>query len=90
MNKQDLIKEVTKHLSELDRFDVEAAVNATLKEIAAALYFGEEVRLSGFGTFRRVVTKARACRNPQTGEVFELPAGHKVKFKASDKLKVTP
>lgn len=86
MNKQDLINDLRSAL-DTSKVNAEEAVNITFGLIEAALARGEEVRLSGFGTFKRVATKARACRNPQTGETIEIPAGHKIKFKASSKLK---
>lgn len=48
---------------------------------------GEDVRIAGFGSFRRVETKARTCRNPATGGTVEVPAGHKIKFKPAPALK---
>ena len=43
---------------------------------------GEPVAISGFAKFRKVETKARMGRNPQTGEP--------VKIKASKKARITP
>jgi DNA-binding protein HU-beta len=57
--------------------------------IRDALERGEDVKIAGFGTFKRVATQARTCRNPHTGEAIEVPAGSKVKFKASSKLSAT-
>lgn len=89
MNKQDLINAVAEENS-ISRSAAEVAVNGVFDAIHEAMIRGAEVRITGFGTFKRVATKARTCRNPHNGETVEVPAGHKVKFKASDKLKVTP
>lgn len=40
-----------------------------------------------FGTFKRVIRKARIGRNPKTGEHVNIPAKHSVKFQASKELK---
>ncbi len=90
MNKQDLIKAVAAELGGLEHSSAAIKVDAVITVIADALARGEEVKISGFGTFKRVATKARTCRNPHTGGVVEVPAGYKAKFKASSKLVVTP
>jgi DNA-binding protein HU-beta len=87
MNKQDLISVVSSSLDG-STANVEETVNLVFGHIAVALRSGEEVKISGFGTFKRVATAARTCRNPHNGEAVEVPAGHKIKFKASSKLKV--
>ncbi len=89
MNKQDLIKALIDEQG-LSRLAAENSVNKVFVKIEDAIARGEEVRISGFGTFKRVETKARTCRNPHTGEAVEVPAGHKVKFKVSSKFLTTP
>ncbi len=85
MNKQDIINSLTG--LDIPKATADAAVNHVFGEIHEALNRGEEVRLSGFGVFKRVATPARTCRNPHNGEAIEVPAGSKIKFKASSKLK---
>ena len=87
MNKHDLIEAITLGLNEHGPY-VKSVVDAVFMHIEAALARGEDVKISGFGIFKRLPTKARTCRNPRTGETVEVPAGSKVKFKASSKLKV--
>lgn len=87
MNKQDLIKAITES-RDLHGLDVKAVVDEFFAQIEAALARGEKVRISGFGTFRRMTTKARTGRNLRTGEAIEIPARNRAKFKASSKLKV--
>lgn len=87
MNKQDLIKAVADELG-LETNHYTHGVDAVFLVIARALQRGEEVKISGFGTFRRVTTKARTARNPRTGETVEVPARNKAKFKASSRLVV--
>lgn len=85
MNKQDLINSLIG--LDIQKTTAEAAINHVFGEIHEALARGEDVKISGFGTFKRVATQARTCRNPHTGEAVEVPAGSKIKFKASSKLK---
>ncbi len=62
------------------------ALNTVLDSIADSLEKGDEVRLTGFGTFRVAETKERTGRNPRTGEPLKIPAGRRISFSASSKL----
>ncbi len=62
------------------------AAEALIDTIAAALKQGERVELKGFGAFSVVATKARTGRNPRTGKKIDIPAGRRVRFKASKSL----
>lgn len=86
MNKVELINKVAEK-SGLKKKDVEAAVNALLDSISEALAEGEKVQLIGFGTFETRKRKARNGRNPQTGEVIEIPESSVPAFKPGNKLK---
>jgi DNA-binding protein HU-beta len=57
-----------------------------LAEIGQMLRNGERVIVRDFGTFTVVDTPARKARNPATGETVDVPAGKKVKFRASKGL----
>ena len=86
MTKVELIKAIAEH-GELSRADAEIALLAVQHSITEALAKGDRITLPGFGTFKVVETAARTGRNPQTGELVEIPANRKVKFAPSDKLK---
>jgi len=62
-------------------------VDTIWDSIKASLKKEEDVAISGFGTFKVKETKARAGRNPATGETIQIPAKKKVAFKASKDLK---
>jgi DNA-binding protein HU-beta len=85
MNKQDLISAVSSSLDG-STANVEETVNLAFNCIAAALRRGDDVRITGFGVFKRVATKARTCHNPRTGGAIEVAAGFRAKFRASSKL----
>ena len=55
--------------------------------ISEALAEGDKVQLIGFGTFETRKRKARSGRNPQTGEVIEIPESMVPAFKPGNKLK---
>lgn len=63
------------------------AVNAVFETITKALSRGEEVGVTGFGTFKVAKTKARMGVNPKTGEKIQIAAGTKPKFRAGKELK---
>ncbi|MCD6115109.1 HU family DNA-binding protein [bacterium] len=86
MSKQDLIEAVAKSTN-LSKAAVGDCLNAFLNEITKALKKGEDVVLTGFGTFRVVKRKARTGRNPQTGATIKIPAAKVPRFKAGKSLK---
>lgn len=61
-------------------------VGSVLSNLEKALADGENVRLTGFGSFKVKETKARTGRNPSTGEPIEVPASKRVSFSAGSNL----
>lgn len=53
----------------------------------ASVKKGDPVKIPGLGTFRKVQTKARMGRNPQTGEPIKIPARKKVRFSVAKTFK---
>ena len=86
MNKAELIATVAEKAA-LSKKDSEAAVNAALEAITAALKDGDKVQLVGFGSFEVKKRAARTGRNPRTKEVVEIPASQVPVFKAGKALK---
>lgn len=66
---------------------VRAVLDATLDEIGARLTAGEDISLSGFGTFQARDRAARVGRNPKTGEAIAIPAARTPAFKPFAALK---
>ena len=86
MNKSQLIEAVAAN-GNLKKKEAEAAVNAVVDTIAAAMKNGEKVQLVGFGTFEVKTRGARTGRNPKTGEAIAVPASKHPSFSASKALK---
>lgn len=86
MNKEQLVERVASKTG-LSKRDANAALDATLEGITAALKKGEKVTLVGFGTFSVRRRKAREGRNPQTGEKIRIPARKVPAFTAGKELK---
>lgn len=87
MNKSELVTAVAAKCEELNRSDVEQAVNAVVESATEALAAGEPVKLTGFGGFEVTKRAARQGRNPRTGEPVAIPASRSVKFKPAKGLK---
>jgi DNA-binding protein HU-beta len=86
MNKSELI-DVVAEAAGLDRADATKATEALLDGIVNALSKGDQVALSGFGTFSVRARAARAGRNPQTGETIQIKASNSPGFKAGKAFK---
>ena len=81
MTKSNLIQRLSRELG-TSQTQSGKFVNSLFEMITRALESGEEVRITGFGTFRSAETKARAGRNPRTGAEIKIPAGKRVSFTA--------
>jgi integration host factor subunit alpha len=86
MVKADLVEIVCRTLG-LSKKDSETAVEMVLGLIKETLDRGENVKISGFGTFVVREKNARRGHNPQTGEEIEIPARRSLSFKPSGALK---
>ena len=71
----------------LTKKDATAALDATLKAITDSLANGEDVALTGFGSFTVKERAAREGRNPATGETMTIAASKVPAFKAGKALK---
>lgn len=87
MRKPELVEEVQSAAGLDTKSQAEAAVDAVLDTITKAMSRGEEVALTGFGTFKVTRRSARAGINPRTGEKIQIPAKTVPKFSAGKSLK---
>jgi len=62
-------------------------LNAVLEKIQTSLKAGNDVTITGFGTFVVSHRKARTGRNPQTGATIQIAAKDVPRFKAGKGLK---
>ena len=86
MNKTELVAAMADQAG-LSKKDTEKALKAFTDVVAEELKKGEKVQLVGFGTFEVAERAAREGRNPQSGEVMQIPASKAPKFKAGKALK---
>jgi DNA-binding protein HU-beta len=87
MKKIGLVEEVMKVAEIQTKKQAEQAVNAVFDTIVKTLGSGEEVAITGFGTFRIAKRAARMGVNPKTGEKIHIAASVKPKFRAGKLLK---
>ena len=87
MNKSELVEEVMSTAGLDTKKDAEAAVDAVFEVITKAMSKGEDVALTGFGTFKVSHRSARKGVNPRTGEKIQIPAKTVPKFSAGKGLK---
>jgi integration host factor subunit alpha len=71
----------------LSRSECYALTDSILEHVAAALTKGEQVKISGFGTFIVRDKGPRIGRNPKTGESVPIPARRSLSFRASQKMR---
>jgi nucleoid DNA-binding protein len=86
IGKTELAQQVAEQAG-LSRSQANKAVDAVLESITTALQQNDEVRLTGFGSFKVTQTKARTGRNPRTGETLNIAAGKRPTFTAGSRLK---
>lgn len=86
MNKSDLIKAVANDTG-LTQADANKAIDATLDIITNAMKKGDQVAVTGFGTFQAKKRPARLGRNPRTGESVKIKARTSATWKPSAALK---
>ncbi len=86
MNKSDLVAAIA-DASGLTKADAARALDATTGAITGALAGGDNVAITGFGSFVVRDRAARTGRNPQTGAAIQIAASKIPAFKAGKALK---
>lgn len=86
MNKSELVAAMAEK-AEITKKNAGEALDALLEVVSEQLEAGNEVALTGFGTFKTRVQAARTGRNPQTGETIQIAEKTVPVFKAGKTLK---
>lgn len=87
MTKDGLVDAVMKAAGMETKAAAQRAVEAVFECITKTMGHGEDVAITGFGTFRVAKSAARQGRNPKTGETIQIAASVKPKFRAGKGLK---
>ncbi len=88
MNKATLIDTLAEQAG-VSKKQAEDLLDALTDTIMRTIKDGDEVTLTGFGTFSARVRKGREGINPRTKEAITIPPTKVVKFKAGKVLKET-
>lgn len=86
MKKAEMI-EALANATGLTKADSTKAFNEVFEMIKGELKKGNNVAVSGFGTFKISKRAARTARNPRDGKPIQVPASNAVKFQVSAELK---
>ena len=86
LTRADLAESINRKMG-LSRADSLSLVETILAQMCDALSDGENVKLSGFGTFVLRDKRERVGRNPKTGVEVPITPRRVLTFRASQKLK---
>ena len=86
MTKKEMVALFAERGEFLTKAEAERKLDVLLEIVTETVANGEEVRLSGFGTFSRVDKEARNGVNPSTQEKITIPAKKVIKFKVAKAL----
>lgn len=86
MNKAELIDAMAE-AADISKASATRALDAMIESVGSSLQQGDQVVVSGFGTFTVRDRAARKGRNPQTGAEIEIKAARVPGFKAGKALK---
>ncbi|WP_416878134.1 integration host factor subunit beta [Litorimonas sp.] len=87
MLRSELIDKLHDENPHLTRNDMERVVAVVLESVTQTLERGARVELRGFGAFSVRHRKARAGRNPRTGEDVFVPEKHVPFFRTGKDLR---
>lgn len=86
LTRADLCAEVHERMG-LSRAECSRMVEAIINSMSSALLRGENVKISGFGTFTLRDKAERIGRNPKTGQEVPITPRRVLTFKPSEKLR---
>ena len=86
LTRADLAESINRRVG-LSRADSLSMVEGILRHMCEALSEGENVKISGFGTFLLRDKTERVGRNPKTGVEVPITPRRVMTFRASQKLK---
>ena len=87
MVKSDLVNALNEKLPELQKRDVELALNCILGQLENALVQGGRIEIRGFGSFDIRHRPPRIARNPKSGEAVHLHAKVAIHFNPGKEMR---
>ncbi len=86
MNKTEFVDAVAKNAG-VTKVDANKIIASFIEVVTKSLKKGENVQITGFGTFDVIKRAPRTGRNPATGKVIKIAASKAPRFKAGAVLK---
>ena len=86
MTKSQLVERLAQ-AGGVSKKQTQAMMEGLVATIVGSVKKGDPVKIPDLGTFRKVHSKARMGRNPQTGEPVKIPARKKVRFTVAKSFK---
>lgn len=86
MNKMELVEAMAES-ADISKAAAGRALDGLVAAITASLQAGDQVNITGFGSFSVRERGARTGRNPQTGAIIKISASKNPAFKAGKALK---
>jgi len=86
MTKAQMVERLAK-VGGVSKKQAQTVMDGLVATIVSSVKKGDPVKIPGLGTFRKVHSKARMGRNPQTGEPVKIPARKKVRFTVAKAFK---
>jgi nucleoid DNA-binding protein len=86
MTKSQLVEKLAT-ASGVTKKEAQGMLEGLVGIIVGSVKKGDPVKLPGLGTFKKVQSKARMGRNPQTGEPVKIPARKKARFTVAKSFK---
>lgn len=86
INRSELVGQVAGKAG-ATKTDVDKVLDGLFEVFSESLSSGEKITIPGWLAVERSDRAARTGRNPQTGEIINIAAGHSVKLTAGSKLK---
>lgn len=86
MNKSELIDAIADRTG-IAKSTVDEVIKGMTETVEQEVPKGDKIQIPGFISFQKVQRSARTGRNPQTGDVLQIPASATVKVTAGARLK---
>jgi len=86
MTKSQLVQKLADS-ADITKKQADILLQSLVELTVSSVKKGDPVKIPGLGIFRKVQTKARMGRNPQTGEAIKIPARKKVRFSVAKTFK---
>ena len=87
MVKQELLQAVRNKVEGGTKAEAEKYLEAFQEVVLETLAKGEDILMSGFGSFKAERREAHESKNPKTGEAVSVPTRIAPKFKFSEGVK---